>query len=161
MLGFPNNPDVVIIGAGAAGLGAARKLIKAGHSVLIVEAADRVGGRAWTQSDSFGVPVDMGCSWISGAKKNRFTKMARKADYTLVDHTDVPTALFIDGRRATKEEMNAYEAAGNKVEKAMTKAGKKGYDLPGSDVIPQDLPFMGAAKAWMGPMDYGMDYEDI
>jgi monoamine oxidase len=158
---FPTNPDVVIIGAGAAGLGAARKLIKAGHSVLIVEAADRVGGRAWTQSYSFGVPVDMGCSWISGAKKNRFTKMARKADFTLVDHTDVPTALFIDGRRATKEEMDAYEAAGNKVEKAMTKAGKKGHDLPGSDVIPQDLPLMGAAKAWMGPMDYGMDYEDI
>ncbi len=158
---FPTNPDVVIIGAGAAGLGAARKLIKAGHSVIIVEADNRVGGRAWTQSESFGVPVDMGCSWISGAKKNRFTKIARKGGFTLVDHTNRDTALFVDGRRATSDELDAYETAGEKVEKAMGKAGKKGFDVPGDDVIPQGLPFLGVAKAWMGPMDYGMDYEDI
>lgn len=158
---LPSNPDVIIIGAGAAGLGAARKLIKAGHSVLVLEAAGRVGGRAWTQSESFGVPVDMGCSWISGAKKNRFTKLAREKGYTLVNHTDVDTALFVDGRRATVKELKAYDKAGETVEKAMGKAGKKGRDLPGSDVIPRELPFLGAAKAWMGPMDYGMDYEDI
>lgn len=158
---FPTNPDVVIIGAGAAGLGAARKLMKAGRSVLIVEAAGRVGGRAWTQSDSFGVPVDMGCSWISGSKKNKFTKIAREGGFTLVDHSDVGTALFIDGRPASDQELKAYESAGKKVEKAMSKAGKKGCDVPGSTVIPTGLPFLGAAKAWMGPMDYGMDFEDI
>lgn len=158
---FPTNPDVVIIGAGAAGLGAARKLMKEGHSVLIVEAASRVGGRAWTQSESFGVPVDMGCSWISGAKKNRFTKIARKGGYTLVDHTNIDTALFIDGRRATKAEQDAYHTASDAVEKAMGKAGKKGRDVAGAEVIPKGMPFMGAAKAWMGPMDYGMDYDSI
>ena len=158
---FPTNPDVVVIGAGAGGLGAARKLMKAGHSVLIVEAANRVGGRAWTQSESFGVPVDMGCSWISGAKKNRFAKMGRKKGFTLLDHTNVDTALFMDGRRATKSELKAYDRAGSKVEKAMGKAGKKGLDIAGSEVIPTGVPLMGAAKAWMGPMDYGMDYDDI
>lgn len=158
---FPTNPDVVIIGAGAAGLGAARKLIKKGHSVVIVEAADRVGGRAWTQSESFGMPVDMGCSWISGAHKNRFAKLGRKRGFTLVEHTNAATALFVDGRPATAKEMDDYDTAFSKVEKAMAKAGKKGRDLPASDVIPRDLPFLGAAKAWMGPMDYGMDYEDI
>jgi monoamine oxidase len=158
---FPTNPDVVIIGAGAAGLGAARKLMKSGHSVLIVEAAGRVGGRAWTQSDSFGVPVDMGCSWISGARKNRFTKIARKRGFTLVDHTNRPTALFVDGRRATSDELTAYEATGDRIEKAIAKAGKNGLDVPAADVVPQDLPFAGAAKAWMGPMDYGVDFDDI
>lgn len=158
---FPTDLDVVIIGAGAAGLGAARKLMKAGHSVLIVEAANRVGGRAWTQSESFGVPVDMGCSWISGAKKNRFAKMGRKKGFTLVGHTDVNTALFMDGRRATKAELKAYDRAGSKVEKALGKAGKQGIDIAGSEVIPKGVPLMGAAKAWMGPMDYGMDYDDI
>lgn len=158
---FPTNVDVAIIGAGAAGLGAARKLIKAGHTVLIVEASRRVGGRAWTQSESFGVPVDMGCSWISGAKKNRFTKMAHKRGFALVNHTDRPTALFVEGRPATDEELQAYDKAAEAVEKAMGKAGKKGRDLPGSSVIPKSMPFLGAAKAWMGPMDYGMDYDSI
>ncbi|MFX0540473.1 flavin monoamine oxidase family protein [Roseovarius sp. S4756] len=158
---LPSSPDVVIIGAGAAGLGAARKLMKSGHSVLIVEAASRVGGRAWTQSDSFGVPIDMGCSWISGARKNRFAKIARKSGFTLVDHTDRGTALFIDGRRASEAELAAYEKAGRKVEQAMAKAGKKDRDVPASDVIPIGLPFLGAAKAWMGPMDYGVDWDGI
>lgn len=158
---FPTNPDVVIIGAGAAGLGAARRLMKDGYTVLIVEAADRIGGRAWTQSESFGVPVDMGCSWISGSNKNKFTKIARDGGFTLVDHTDAPTAVFMDGRPATAQELAAYDAAGDAVVKAMDKAGKKGRDVPGSEVIPKGLPLLGAAKAWMGPMDYGMDYEDI
>lgn len=158
---FPTNPEVVIIGAGAAGIGAARKLMKAGHSVMIVEAANRVGGRAWTQSESFGVPVDMGCSWISGAKKNRFTKIARKGGFTLVDHTEVDTALFKDGRRASKADLKAYDRAGDKVEKAMGKAGKKGHDVAGSEILPKGLPWLGAAKAWMGPMDYGMDFDSI
>lgn len=158
---FPSNPDVVIIGAGAAGLGAARRLMKGGQSVLIVEAANRVGGRAWTQSDSFGVPVDMGCSWISGSNKNKFTKIARNRGFSLVDHTEADTALFIEGRKATPAELYAYERAGEQVEKAMNKAGKKGHDVPGSTVLPKGLPFLGAAKAWMGPMDYGMDFEDI
>ncbi|MEP4198786.1 MAG: NAD(P)/FAD-dependent oxidoreductase [Aliishimia sp.] len=158
---IPLNPDVIIIGAGAAGLGAARKLMKSGHSVLIVEAAGRVGGRAWTQSETFGIPVDMGCSWISGAKKNRFTKIARQGGFTLVDHTNVDTALFVDGRRARKAEILAYEKAGKSIVKSMHKTGKKGIDVPGSDVLPKGMPFMGAAKAWMGPMDYGMDYDNI
>jgi monoamine oxidase len=158
---FPTNPDVVIIGAGAAGLGAARRLLKEGCSVQVVEAAHRIGGRAWTQSDNFGVPVDMGCSWISGARKNRFAKIARKRGFTLVDHTDRPTALFIDGRRASQRELQEYEKAGEIVDRAMRKAGRKGLDLPGSDVLPRDKPFLGAAKAWMGPMDYGVEFDQI
>lgn len=158
---FPTNLDVIIIGADAAGMGAARKLNKAGYSVLVIEAADRVGGRAWTQSTSFGVPVDMGCSWISGSNKNKLTKIARKHDFTLVDHTDRPTALFIDGRRATSNELADYVSAGDKVQKAISKAGKKGRDIPASMVIPQGLPHIGAAKAWMGPMDYGVDFDAI
>jgi len=158
---FPTNPDVVIIGAGAAGLGAARKLMKSGHSVIVLEAADRAGGRAWTDTKGFGVPVDMGCSWISGARKNRFTNIARKRGFTLVDHSDRATVLFTNGRRATDSELEAYEATMEKIAKVIAKAGKKGRDVPAADVIPEGLPFAGAAKAWMGPMDYGVDYDAI
>lgn len=69
---IPTNPDVVIVGAGSAGLSAAHALIKDGYSVVIVEAANRAGGRAYTESDTFGLPFDHGCSWISAPQKNPY-----------------------------------------------------------------------------------------
>ena len=63
---IPANPDVIVIGAGSAGLAAARTLIAAGKSVVVLEAANRIGGRAYTESDTFGVPIDHGCSWVMG-----------------------------------------------------------------------------------------------
>ncbi|MBN36423.1 MAG: hypothetical protein CMM46_16915 [Rhodospirillaceae bacterium] len=64
----PADPDVMIIGAGAAGIGAARKLMAEGKSVVVLEARDRVSGRAWTEGETFGVPFDHGCSWIQSAE---------------------------------------------------------------------------------------------
>jgi len=55
-----SNPDVVIIGAGIAGIAAARNLAKSGVSFTVVEARNRRGGRAYTESFTFGVPYDHG-----------------------------------------------------------------------------------------------------
>lgn len=56
--------DVCVIGAGFAGLTAARRLAGAGKSVLVLEARDRVGGRTWTE-DRAGCPVDRGGAWLA------------------------------------------------------------------------------------------------
>lgn len=59
--------DVVIIGAGAAGLAAARALAESGRSVLILEARDRIGGRIWTRHEAdTGTPVELGAEFIHG-----------------------------------------------------------------------------------------------
>ncbi len=58
----PREADVCIVGAGLAGLTAARRLSQAGKSVVVLEARDRVGGRIWTQTSAGGVPVDMGAA---------------------------------------------------------------------------------------------------
>lgn len=159
---IPTNPDVVIVGAGSAGFGAARRLMKAGKSVVVLEAADRVGGRAWTQSDSFGVPVDIGASWISGADKNPYTKVARKKGFTLVEHTNAGTDLFrSDGSRASKQDFKDFAKDGKSVQKAINKAAKKGRDVAAADVIPGELPWAGAVQSWLGPMDYGVDFDQI
>jgi lysine-specific histone demethylase 1B len=60
--------DTIILGAGWAGAVAARELARAGHSVLVLEARNRVGGRAQTWTGG-GAVVDVGCSWIHGYKE--------------------------------------------------------------------------------------------
>jgi monoamine oxidase len=75
-------PDIVIIGAGAAGIGAARRLADSGLSVLMLEALPRAGGRAWT-SEAAGVPVDLGCGWLHSADRNPWTAIAEQTGYVV------------------------------------------------------------------------------
>ncbi|NIR30548.1 MAG: FAD-dependent oxidoreductase [Gammaproteobacteria bacterium] len=69
--------DVIVVGAGAAGLAAAKTLRGAGLRVAVLEAKHRTGGRAWTDAATFGVPLDWGCHWLHSADVNPFTKMAQ------------------------------------------------------------------------------------
>jgi phytoene dehydrogenase-like protein len=61
-----SSTDVVIVGAGAAGIAAARRIAAAGRKPAIFEATDRVGGRCFTDTRTFGVPYDLGAHWIRG-----------------------------------------------------------------------------------------------
>jgi monoamine oxidase len=58
--------DVVVIGAGAAGIAAARSLAAAGREVTVLEARDRVGGRVWTARDLAPFPVELGAEYVHG-----------------------------------------------------------------------------------------------
>ncbi len=60
---LPGSPDVIVIGAGAAGIAAARRLIERGLSVAVLEARDRVGGRAVT-TRLRGHAIDLGAHWL-------------------------------------------------------------------------------------------------
>jgi monoamine oxidase len=69
--------DVCVVGAGYAGLTAARRLTQAGKSVAALEARDRVGGRIWTYQLPDGTPVDRGGAWL-GPKHDRIFELARE-----------------------------------------------------------------------------------
>jgi monoamine oxidase len=85
---------VVVVGAGFAGLAAARTLVDAGLKVTVLEARDRIGGRTRTDT-SLGVPIDIGASWIHGTENNPLTKLARDIGAKTVP-TDFEDFILVD-----------------------------------------------------------------
>jgi monoamine oxidase len=76
MTGLASDVDVAVIGAGSAGIAAARRLVEAGGvPVIVLEGRDRAGGRAWTV-DAGGYPADMGCEWLHSADRNVLAPLA-------------------------------------------------------------------------------------
>ncbi|MGD9838531.1 MAG: flavin monoamine oxidase family protein [Afipia sp.] len=78
---LPSDIDVAIIGAGAAGLAAARTLEGSGLNSLILEARDRIGGRAHTMIVGDGIPFDLGCGWLHSADENPFVAIAEQLGF--------------------------------------------------------------------------------
>lgn len=76
--------DVIILGAGAAGIGAAERLTRAGAKLLLIEARGRIGGRAWSIEGR-----DLGCGWLHSADRNVLAAAAEAAGFTL-DRTPAP-----------------------------------------------------------------------
>jgi monoamine oxidase len=79
----PDTKSVLIVGAGMAGLAAARSLVDAGWPVRLIEARDRIGGRVYTNRD-WGVPIEMGASWIHGTANDPLMELARKAQAQVI-----------------------------------------------------------------------------
>jgi len=88
-MSLPSSIDVAIIGAGAAGLGAARALENSGLSVIVLEARDRVGGRAHTILAAPDIVFDLGCGWLHSADKNSFVGIAQQLNFE-IDKTRPP-----------------------------------------------------------------------
>ena len=84
-----NDIETVIVGGGAAGIAAARRLKNAGVKCLIVEARPRLGGRAWTIADPSGFPIDLGCGWLHSADRNPWVAVAEEQRKT-IDKTPPP-----------------------------------------------------------------------
>jgi monoamine oxidase len=86
MASLPSSVNVAIIGAGAAGLGAAHALRNSGLSFVVLEARDRVGGRGYTVMAAPDVVFDVGCGWLHSADKNSFVKIAEALNFELDRH---------------------------------------------------------------------------
>jgi monoamine oxidase len=74
---MPTKKRIIVIGAGLAGLAAAKALQAQGHEVVVLEARERIGGRIWTSSKWADMPLDLGATWIHGVKGNPLTSLAQ------------------------------------------------------------------------------------
>lgn len=106
--------DVVVIGAGAAGIAAARRLAQARLSVLVVEAENRIGGRAWTIHHD-GLPIDLGCGWLHSADRNPWAALAPTLGFA-VDRTLPPWGRQFRNLGFTEAEQAAARAASARFE---------------------------------------------
>jgi monoamine oxidase len=158
----PKNPDVVIVGAGAAGLGAAKTLSDLGISFVLIEAQSRIGGRAYTDHHTFGVPYDMGCHWFNYGKINPWIDYGQTNDFTM---TRVPEdyGLFIGKRRATKKEFSEYELAYDRIDEEIQFIAEKSKnpDISPAQAVKLDNKWKKAAAYMLGPLDMAKEWDDF
>jgi monoamine oxidase len=106
----PAAKHILIIGAGMAGLSAARRLKQAGHAPLILEARERIGGRIHSDHSWDGVTLDLGASWIHGAEGNPLTDLAAEFGVTtLTANYDDVVVYEANGRRLTPAEASQLD----------------------------------------------------
>src|SRR5260370_4987313 len=80
---LPRDADIVVIGAGAAGIAAARRVMAANRRVIVVEAASQIGGRCLTDTTTFEVPFDRGARRIHNPDSNPMIRLARSAGHDI------------------------------------------------------------------------------
>ncbi|MEK9210428.1 flavin monoamine oxidase family protein [Sphingomonas sp. 2378] len=129
----------VVIGGGAAGIAAARTLHEAGWDVLLIEAADRLGGRARSVRLPTGHVVDHGCGWLHSAKRNPWTAIAEQAGFTIDRRSPNWQVQWNDLGFSPDEKRASGEAHARFEEAAMT--ALDGPDRPLSDFVAADDPW--------------------
>ncbi len=128
--------DVVVVGAGAAGLAAANTLEQNGWDVQVLEAGDRLGGRGLTDRSTFGRPWDAGCRWLHSASTNPWRDIADLLDFPYLV-VEPQTKLWSGARFEPEQVMDeAYEYAGRCWD-AAAEAAARGEDVPLSQVLPK------------------------
>jgi monoamine oxidase len=153
--------DVVIVGAGAAGIAAGRRLAAAGRRFAIYEATANVGGRCITDTNSFGVPFDRGAHWIYNADINPVAKLATQ---TALDIYRAPPGQRVRiGRRYAREsELEDMLAALARSNNAIAEAAPGKADLSCARALPKDLGAWRATVEFMlGPFFAGKDLAEI
>ena len=155
--------DVIIIGAGAAGLSAAKELSRIGLTYRVVEGSHRIGGRAYSEEIAPGVWFDLGCAWLVGGATNPFVPIADELGITLGKDKSAKFKLENHRFQRNGEPLNADQRAAclryyDDSYKAITAAAEQGRDVAISNVIDLEnefaAPLLGSiASAW------GMDLD--
>src|SRR5215470_7695240 len=145
--------DVAIIGAGAAGIAAARRFAATRARIAVVEAADRVGGRCVTDTTTFGTPFDRGAQWLATPDVNPIVPLAMKSGLDMYPPSP-SQRVRITRRYARTGEMEDYLSSSVRANRAIVDAGRR-QDVPAAQAMPKDLgDWQSTLEFTLGPFGY-------
>jgi monoamine oxidase len=157
---LPREADIVVIGAGAAGVAAARRIMAANRKVIVVEAASQIGGRCQTDATTFDVPFDRGARWMHNPETNPMIRLARAAGLEIVT---APSGqkIRIGRRYARAGETEEFLAALVRANRAIDEASRR-LDVSCASVLPKDLgDWAGTAEFVLGANFAGKDLKEV
>jgi monoamine oxidase len=158
---LPREADIVVIGAGAAGIAAARRIMAANRRVIVAEAASQVGGRCLTDTATFELPFDRGARWMHNPETNPMIRLARNAGLD-VSSAPLGQKIRIGRRNARAGETEEFLAALVRANRAIDEASRGKADLACASVLPKDLgDWAATAEFVLGANAAGKDLKDI
>jgi monoamine oxidase len=141
------NPDIVIVGAGAAGIGAGLALTRLGISHVILEAKQRVGGRAYSDTSSIGHLWDHGAHWLHSGDVNVMRFMAEKIGHRFLEGNSEASKFksFIGGMWEVSQVSRDYVWA--RLDD-IVQAGRAGHDVAAESVLDRRHPMFPLVRHW-------------
>src|SRR6266852_168736 len=158
---LPREADIVVIGAGAAGIAAARRIQAANRRVIVVEATGQIGGRCLTDTRTFDVPFDRGARWMHNPDTNPMIKLARNAG---LETSPAPPGqkIRVGRRNARAGEIEYFLAALVRANRAIDDASRGKADVACASALPKDLgDWAATAEFMLGANAAGKDLKDI
>lgn len=151
--------EVAVVGAGAAGLAAARELRKAGRSFVVLEARSRIGGRAYTDA-TLGAPFDAGAQYIHWAERNPWKAIADELAVPLAeDSASDPPLVYANGARIGEEETTRRRAGFGRIWSVLERVAAR--DLSFADAVRDAAPEVIAAAAGVTQFSLGEEPERV
>ncbi|MBX3456535.1 NAD(P)/FAD-dependent oxidoreductase [Ferrovibrio sp.] len=157
---IPSETDVAVIGAGMAGLAAARLLRERGLRVVVLEARQRLGGRAFTDAARLGFPVDLGALHLRSVELNPLVPLLRSQN-AAAEMEDGDFWLFEPGRDAEPGDYDSLGADLDKLDDALADAKSARQDRPLAALVSLDSRWADAAKGLAGPLHVGLDFPQL
>ncbi len=158
---LPREADIVVIGAGAAGIAAARRVAAAGRTAVVLEATDRIGGRCFTDNSTFDVPFDRGARWLYNSDANPVAKLARSVDAEMYP-APRGQRIRIGRRNARAGETEDFLSLLVRANRGIMDAVRGKPDMSAAAALPKDL------REWAGTTDFilgayatGKDLQDL